>query len=56
MDYILEPNEILKFDDNHAVIIYQGRYQKFHLSKYWEYYDTDFDEKAMSNIIQKSKP
>lgn len=50
MDYILEPNEILKFDDNHAVIIYQGRYQKFHLSKYWEYYDTDFDVETIKKV------
>lgn len=51
MDLIIEPNEILKFEDNHAVIIYQGRYHKFHLSKYWEYYDTDFDVE----FIKKTK-
>ena len=50
MDYILEPNEILKFEDNHAVIIYQGRYQKFHLSKYWEYYDADFDVETIKKV------
>lgn len=50
MDYILDPNEILKFEDNHAVIIYQGRYQKFHLSKYWEYYDTDFDVETIKKV------
>ena len=50
MDYILEPNEILKFEDNHAVIIYQGRYQKFHLSKYWEYYDVDFDVETIKKV------
>lgn len=50
MDYILEPNEILKFEDNHAVIIYQGRYQKFHLSKYWEYYDVDIDVETIKKL------
>ena len=50
MDYILEPNEILKFEDNHAVIIYQGRYQKFHLSKYWEYYDVDIDVETIKKV------
>lgn len=49
-DYILEPNEILKFEDNHAVIIYQGRYQKFHLSKYWEYYDVDIDVETIKKL------
>lgn len=50
MDYILEPNDILKFEDNHAVIIYQGRYQKFHLSKYWEYYNVDFDVDTIKKV------